>query len=111
MIMATEREAESACKSLRRIIEAAENSNQAGENAAVSAADGARLRRAVLKYAELSEALAESQAQGIAKIIDSVVSDLRAICGEKHIHLGPGDQCRLCLRDFRNSVHVSEGKS
>ena len=43
--MASEAEAEEACKYLRAIIEAAENSNQAGENAAVKAADAVRSNR------------------------------------------------------------------
>ena len=41
--MASEEQAERACKYLRTIIEAAENSNQAGEDAAVKAADAVRL--------------------------------------------------------------------
>ena len=97
-MMATETEAELACKDLRKIIEAAENSNQAGENAAVIAEDGARLRRALLKYAE--ELSTSTHTSAVAK-------DLRAICGEKHFHMGPVDQCRLCRRDFRASVHIS----
>ena len=88
--MATEIAAEAASKVLRQIIEAAENSNQAGENAAVIAADGLRLRRAILRYAD-------SLLQG--------KGELRAIVGENHIHRGPNDQCGLCLRDFRNTVH------
>ena len=92
--MASEAEAEEACKYLRAIIEAAENSNQAGENAAVTAADGSRLRRAVLRYTKL-------YSMGAAAI------DLRAMCGEKHIHVGPDAQCGLCLRNYRHSVHIS----
>ena len=42
---ATEVEAKEACEYLRRIIEAAENLNQAGEDAAVIAADAVRCRR------------------------------------------------------------------
>ena len=44
-LYATELEAEVACKFLRQIIEAAENSNQAGESAVVIAANAVRLRR------------------------------------------------------------------
>ena len=98
--MASEIEAESACKDLRQIIEAAENSNQAGENAAVIAADGSRLRRAILKYAESG---------GFYGKHFQVVHELRWIVGEKHKHRGPNDQCGLCLRNFRDSVHHGEG--
>ena len=41
--MASEEQAERACEYLRAIIEAAENSNQAGEDAVVRAANAARL--------------------------------------------------------------------
>ena len=49
---ASESAAEKACASLKKIIEAAENSNQAGENAAVIAAAGGLMYRALTDIAQ-----------------------------------------------------------
>ena len=94
----TELEVEIACGDLRKIIDAAENSNQTGEDAAVIAADAPRLRRAIAQYAEDLNWFQ-------VKSCSAIVKDLQSILGAEHFHVGPHDRCRLCLQDVRDSAH------
>ena len=95
--IATEQEADKACQELRVLIEGAENANQAAEDAVVQAADSARLVQAVLAYAD-------AQTTATRDAIYDIV-------GTRHYHVGPGDQCRLCLRDYRHIVHLRVGEA
>ena len=96
---ATETEAQAACSELREIIEAAENSNQAGEDAAVAAADAPRLRSAIVRYAKKMTLVSCS----------GMADDLLAILGEEHYHVGPDEICQLCRQDLRDSSHMRGG--
>ena len=92
--MASEEQAKEACKYLRTIIEAAENSNQAGENAAVRAADAVRLRRSK------DEGLIASEA-------DFLNTELRMNYGG-HLQVDVNDDWRMAIRGLVDGVRYGE---
>ena len=92
--MASEEQAEEACKYLRTIIEAAENSNQAGENAVVRAADAARSPRSK------DEGLIASEA-------DFLNTELRENYGD-HLQVEVDDDWRPAIRGLVDGVRHGE---
>ena len=96
MMKASEEAAIAACEDLKRMIHAAENSNQHGEDCVVRAADAERLHRAIRKCAEA---------------IPNAEAALLAIAGEPHIHEGPDLLCAVCLLGFSDPVHSKLSKS
>ena len=70
--------------------------------------EGDRMRRAVLMYAEslrLGLNMVDPFPTSSKAVYIPISNNLRAIAGEKHMHIGPDDQCALCLRNFRDSAH------
>ena len=92
--MASEEQAEEACEYLRKIIEAAENSNQDGENAAVRAADAVRLRR------PKDEGLIAAEA-------DFLNTELRMNYGG-HLQVEVDDDWRTAIRGLVDGVRYGE---
>ena len=93
---ASEMEAQAACEKLKRIIEAAENSNQAGENAAVIAADAVTASRTSPK----DEGLIASEA-------DFLNTELR-MANRDHQQVDPDDDWRSSIRGLVEGVRAGE---
>ena len=92
--MASEAQAQEACKYLRTIIDAAENSNQAGEDAAVRAADAARSR-------------GPKDAGLIASEADFLNTELRMNYGD-HLQVEVDDDWRPAIRGLVDGVRQGE---
>ena len=82
MANASEHAAEIACTNLKKIIEAAENSNQAGENAAVMADAAPDMYRAIKAWAEHRSSVFHAQMMNLPlppmEELDNVVDQLKA---------------------------------
>ena len=97
--MASEYEAQKACEYLRKIIEAAENGNQHGENAAVKAA------------AAVTALLTSPKDPGlIASEADFLNTELR-MAGRDHLQVGIDNDWRPAIRGLAESSRSDSERS